>query len=264
MTTFTELAQRLTGRNHMSRKLANNTYAQRSGPNIAIRFHETDILTFRPDGKVVLNAGGWFQPVTLARMNEFLPAPFRMSQSGGHWHVRAHDVHAYYRDGMVIDTAKPYKMAGVSEADIAKENKANRIIDARIKVFLTNDVTPENVVKALNNMGGDCFYCLFAVKTMTPDGTRVPGTSLGDAQHSHSHLAEHMKEHYVVGSMLRNAVISGRYTDCQTVLTMIYRYAQQGDVTMIHRLLTKFLRQRLRVGSTVTKSKQTPEKAGRW
>jgi hypothetical protein len=82
MSTYFGLDTKLQGRCKDSRKLANNTYAQRrfSG-QIAVRLHATDILTFHSDGQIDLNTGGWNTVTTHSRMNAYLPGPWRV---GGH------------------------------------------------------------------------------------------------------------------------------------------------------------------------------------
>lgn len=87
--TYAELDASLQGRCRNSRKLANNTYAIRfvSLPfdgAIAIRFHHTDILTFRPDGSVMINTGGWETVTTKERLNRYLPNYGIYSHRFGH------------------------------------------------------------------------------------------------------------------------------------------------------------------------------------
>ncbi len=73
MRNFIEADQKLTGRNHDSRKLENNTYLERRGENIAIRLHRTDIVTHYPDGSFSLNDGGWNTPTTAERIQAYAP-----------------------------------------------------------------------------------------------------------------------------------------------------------------------------------------------
>lgn len=47
----------LTGRNAKSRKLANNTYLERHDDSIVIRLHNTDIVFYFPDGRIVFTSG---------------------------------------------------------------------------------------------------------------------------------------------------------------------------------------------------------------
>ena len=50
--------------------VANNTRLFRRGPDvIALRFHETDVVTFHADGRITLASGGWRTMSTKDRMN---------------------------------------------------------------------------------------------------------------------------------------------------------------------------------------------------
>jgi hypothetical protein len=54
------------------RKLANNTYlVVNDDGSFGVRLHSTQVLVFHPDGRVVLNSGGWQTPTTKERMNTF-------------------------------------------------------------------------------------------------------------------------------------------------------------------------------------------------
>lgn len=56
------------------RKLENNTYLERRGPDaIAVLLHNTDIVTYYSDGRTGLYTGGWFTMTTKDRMNYYLP-----------------------------------------------------------------------------------------------------------------------------------------------------------------------------------------------
>ena len=74
---------KLTGRCHESRKIGNNTYLIRhkNTVSVSVRLHNTDVLTFHPDGSIDLCNGGWRTCTTHARMNEFLPAGYRVHGS---------------------------------------------------------------------------------------------------------------------------------------------------------------------------------------
>src|ERR1700730_17998239 len=48
-----------------------------------IRLHSTVILRFTPRGTVILNMGGWNTVTTEARMNDYLPAGYRVSSNRG-------------------------------------------------------------------------------------------------------------------------------------------------------------------------------------
>jgi hypothetical protein len=73
--------------NKTTRKLGNNTYGRIDGDSVAIRLHSTDVVTFTGDNKVTLNSGGWATVTTKARMNEYLPDGYRVSQSNYEWFI---------------------------------------------------------------------------------------------------------------------------------------------------------------------------------
>ena len=41
------------------KKVANNTYIIRHPDRLAVQFHLTDVVTAFPDGRVVIDSGGW-------------------------------------------------------------------------------------------------------------------------------------------------------------------------------------------------------------
>ncbi len=56
-----------------SRKVGANTHLKRRpGNNIAVQLHSTDILTYYPDNRVIVNASTWYTMTTNQRMNAFL------------------------------------------------------------------------------------------------------------------------------------------------------------------------------------------------
>lgn len=56
-----------------SRKVGANTWLKRRpGNKIAVQLHNTDILTYHPDNRVIVNAATWYTMTTNQRMNAFL------------------------------------------------------------------------------------------------------------------------------------------------------------------------------------------------
>jgi hypothetical protein len=53
-----------------------------------LRLHATDILTWKPDGVIVLNSGGYRTHTTKERLNAFLPLGIRVYQKNYSWYVR--------------------------------------------------------------------------------------------------------------------------------------------------------------------------------
>lgn len=52
-----------------------------------LRLHNTDIITWTADGKIILNTGGWHTHTTKARLNEFLPDYIRVYQKNLSWYI---------------------------------------------------------------------------------------------------------------------------------------------------------------------------------
>jgi hypothetical protein len=53
-----------------------------------LRLHATDVLTWKPDGVIVLNSGGYRTHTTKERLNAFLPDSIRVYQKNYSWYVR--------------------------------------------------------------------------------------------------------------------------------------------------------------------------------
>lgn len=99
--TFSQAIEQLGNREQ--KKIANNTYlVRRNDGAVAIRLHATDILTFRPDGTVVLRTNGWRSVTTKARLNDYLPC-YAICQIKGVWFYGPFT--AEVEEGDVIDKA---------------------------------------------------------------------------------------------------------------------------------------------------------------
>lgn len=82
-TTYQELDTLLGGRD--SRKIGNNTYAERLGDGaIGIRLHGTHVVILSAT-RIVLSSSGWHTVTTKDRINTFLPHPWGLTQRKGAW-----------------------------------------------------------------------------------------------------------------------------------------------------------------------------------
>ena len=100
---YQRLETKLNGR--PSKKVDNHTYIVRGHDRIAVRFYQTDVVAAYPDGKVVLNSGGWrpgggqYSPgwrgepgkTTMARMNEWMPSGWGLYRLKGEWYWYNHN-----------------------------------------------------------------------------------------------------------------------------------------------------------------------------
>ena len=72
-----------------SKKVKNNTrLTTYTDGRRVLTLHQTDIITWTPDSKIILNTGGWHTTTTKSRMNEFLPGYIRVYQKNYKWYIR--------------------------------------------------------------------------------------------------------------------------------------------------------------------------------
>ena len=93
------------------RKLGHNTIVyERSAtlidgkPSYAVRYHMTDIMTYRPDGRIRLDSNGWNTTTTAQRMNACSPFGVSFSDNYGGVYSPTGSDGAAFVDGMLSDT----------------------------------------------------------------------------------------------------------------------------------------------------------------
>ena len=239
-TRYAELDARLTGRCAQSRKVANNTYLERRGDDIAVRLHATDVVTFHADGTVTLDSGGWLTVTTKARMNEWLPGGVYVGSIKGRWfllyHGGTHDA-VPYADGLVLDLETLDVVDGQAAAEAVKlEDSANAAMRKAVAAYVRK-TTPEAIVKAFTHVGGDCMLC-----------TGVIPADDGD------HLRLHVEEQYVMYSLTLAAVRERGFVNPDVIMSFLYTSAQRGEVDRLYKdSVRKYLRRHLTVGACASK-----------
>lgn len=244
---YADLDAKLTGRCSQSRKVANNTYLERRGDDIALRLHATDVVTFHADGTATLNSGGWLTVTTKARINDYLPGGISLGSVKGRWFLTytgqwdgehwivSERTPVPYTDGIVLDLATLDVVEGAPAAEAVKaEDDANTATRKAIEKYLRK-TTPEQIVTAFENDGGDCWSCLFGMP-------------------SDDHLEQHLADHYVMLALARNAVAERGFLYPDVILHSILAEAQRGHVDRLYRdSVRKYLRRHLTVGACATK-----------
>ena len=94
---------------HPRAKLHKNVYLEpRDNDVIAVRYHDTEIVVYYPDGRIELHSGGWRTASTKKNLNIY--SPFHVYQEKGVWYVypdpiftNAADVQKFV-DGMILPT----------------------------------------------------------------------------------------------------------------------------------------------------------------
>ena len=227
MKNYREASERLGSRD--SRKLENNTYLKRfpSG-DIVVRLHNTDIVTFKPDGDIVLNSGGWRTVTTKDRLNKF--SPVTIAQERGVWYVGIRsnpygDWERFKREAKIFNDGMVIKADGKFEGAENPTPKANKKLLSKkkqISKYVDGYLAALDAGKVPAPSHGDCWFCMMRVgagdtKTgvlnangeLTKQATvgfGFKGTTLGEQQGSVDHLEAHIKEKYYVPSLLARAI----------------------------------------------------------
>jgi len=79
--------------------------------SIGLKYHRTVIVRYNPDGTVTVDAGGWRTSTTKQRMNQAIPAGFRIFSKARTWHVDAPNGETYeFQDGYkcITDAARSF------------------------------------------------------------------------------------------------------------------------------------------------------------
>jgi hypothetical protein len=99
-TSHAEAVALLNGRE--SRNISHNGRIFRDGADVVLRLHATNIVTYRADGSLVLNTGGWHTRTTQAWINCALRGTgFAVWTVKGALAVHRNGAPSVYLDGMV-------------------------------------------------------------------------------------------------------------------------------------------------------------------
>lgn len=194
MNNYKDAVEKLNGKDR--RKLENNTYLEkRDGGNIAVKLHQTDVVTFTPKNEVILSSGGWKTVTTKDRINRYSRAGIH--QKNNQWFVYVSADYSnpdkpvffenpvtIFKDGVII-TAKN-KIKGGEVATKAKE-KAFEAQKKGIKTYCVAFIDSLFAGKVAKPGAGDCWVCC--------------GVTTDD-----SHIVDHIEENYFVPRLLYNAL----------------------------------------------------------
>lgn len=206
-----------------SKFIANNTLqVEYLDGRKSIRLHSTDIVTEK-DGVITLNSGGWKTVTTKDRINSY-----SWENGSKKWPYILQRNHQWFiGDGIFYDGIQFKDGVQISPVKLYDELKCKKMLE-KIKKYC--DLLTEDKLPMPGN--GDCWYCL-----MTDTKT---GKSLGDLSENYDHLLQHMKERYIFGSILVNAMREAGYEDRQ----IAFHYHMKM-VDTFKRTLRKYLVKRL-------------------
>jgi hypothetical protein len=226
------------------RKIANNTfrYTRADGENV-IRLHTTDIAVQLPDGRVKLDTGGWKSVTTKDRLNISLGAfglgAFYIYSNKGQWFVGKRPEHVDaipFTDGMILPDAWDDPDA---RAQAQRDGVAAKLLKKQIRDFVKATL-PDGVELPKPELG-DCFICMAQRETLPQQGPfRGEGMTTHDGDTGH--LLEHIREGYMHGTLIMNALRSGGWTDTQISFVA---YRKGADIARVRKAVAKYLQKRL-------------------
>ena len=216
MKTKSQILEGLTGVKK-SKKVDNNTLRiEYNDESSAIRLHNTNVVTFKGN-KIILNSGGWRTLTTKDRINKFTNA--KLYQEKGLWYLKGSEL---FYDGCIIDND-----GNLKSKSIKVNNKKINLLKKQIKDYC--DLITKDNLPFPNS--GDCWYCSMQTENKI---------LLGDATKNNDHLLEHLKEKYLHGSIMVNAMHESGFRDEQ-----IGFHYQLKIVDTFKRSLKKYLQKRL-------------------
>ncbi len=159
------------GRSKVERTYAKATTFRIEGDNIVVRYHHTDIITFKPDNTIHIYFNGYHTMTTRRRVSDIVNV--RVWGANGMSEVA----------GTVVANRATIVNGIVTETDYKKSDE-DQIKDMKKKIKKYCKEYADAYPNMDDPSGGDCWYC-----------------SLFGGQGS-SHLLSHMEEKYYVPSLL--------------------------------------------------------------
>jgi len=210
---------------HRAKIIARNTF-KFTAPDGAIvtRLHNTDIVRALPGGRYQLNSGGWRTSTTKDRMGAALPG-YRLYANKGSWYVAAGELGTIpYYDGMILPDAfkKPDKGAAAE-----KKEQSER---AALRKFVSK-IDKLDALPLPSN--GDCWLCCLH---------DAAGKSMGEHGDDAGHLRQHIKEGYLHGSLLVNAM---RWAGYQDMGIRYWLNSKPGQRSQVKSALRRYLYRKL-------------------
>jgi len=171
---------------------------------MAITHHDTDIITYQPDGNVIIDTDGWHTKTTKDRLNNHLPWGSRVYQKDSIWYLwqgcgacwspyqanHEQDKHLVFADGIKILPDRTIQGAGPPADKLKKLNKA-------ITKYTRDYISALFAGKVPKPSSGDCWFCLLKSQN---------GETMGEAFRDQDHLLSHFEEKYYVPSLLVRAI----------------------------------------------------------
>lgn len=249
------------------KKAANNTYVERrDADTIAVRLHDTDVVTYHADGRITLDTGEWYTVTTKERINRFTPANIHIASNRGRWIV-AHHVIAYdnyytapdwtdtvpFADGMELREGEDARWHPTEVIDTAAEDAHNasvrRLLDKWLRTVaeVTDDIEPDNCEGEYS----ECPLCIpLYAGPIHPKLDRPLYRLAGDGLDT-QHLIEHLTEGRLPGGLLMAALSE---SGCH----IVYWFDRKFGGSMHKRALRRAITRRLYRGAVANQNGRRP------
>lgn len=215
-----------------SRLVARNTVEWTDSEGVRrIRLHDTDILTFPPRGGFTIETGGWNTHTTRDRLNDFLPAGFRVYTERGQLWLYIGDSNPWHGEGRRVPFRERITIGprGAVKSDTGARNKEaerdRKLIDgymAKARKLAKAGELPEP----------------------GPGDPLIP-VDPATGKYAEHYMREWLREKYIFGSMIRAAYRFAGMTDFGIQWTL-YDKRQGGlkghALALFNRRLRRFVR----------------------
>jgi len=164
--------------------------------DIGVKYHNTVIVLWKPDGTIRLDSGGWRTATLKNRMNEYLPSKYSVWQDKGIWYLHQRDDNTdevvTFEDGITIlpDGFIDLNTTGGNSTELLKlREQVKEYAKEFMEALVDGQIGPPKE--------GDCLYCSYT------DGA---GQTWGEITKDRTHVLVHMNEGDYVPALLLRAV----------------------------------------------------------
>jgi len=192
--TYPEAISKLNGKSTRRLRGVATYLVQNADGTISVEYRNTPVVTFFPNGEVVLDSGGWRTATTKFRMNEYVPKGWYVYQDRYEWFISHGNFEQgttwVYRDGCVL------RPNGTVKGTTKYLPKKRRELQKKLRKFAKEYIRELFAGNIPAPSVGDCLYCHRFIDPKTEE-TVVPPSD---------HILSHLKERYYVPSLLLRAI----------------------------------------------------------
>ena len=188
------------------------------------RYHNTDIVTLKSNGDIILNSGGYRTMTTKEKTNNILShigqrLSYRrwvIHQANGLWTVsnRQDGLRIPYSDGLNLSKADDPKTQAKAQKAQQEQIKLRKAILKYSKLYTLESVLPNG-----QPTQGDCWLCC------------------GIAPNEREHLVSHIKEGYVMTRLAVNALEANGYTPSPFLFQVRMDAVQRSVAKYLYKVL---------------------------